>query len=108
RNLAELALRDQRMTVLVRAESEFGVVEMHHVQATNIERVAEPLHDAFIVADDVVPGRVHVARIHAHSHAAPHLGVDSLDYGTQLLERCAERGAASRRRLEQEKSVAGR
>src|SRR6185312_16457001 len=42
RNLAELALRDQRMTVLVRAESEFGVVEMHHVQATNIERVAEP------------------------------------------------------------------
>src|SRR5690606_609248 len=84
--LADEALPDVLVPVLLAAQRVLGVVEVERLDALQPEggvgRVEHGL--VAVLTGEVVPGRERVARVDADAH--PIFGVDALDDGGQLLE----------------------
>ena len=104
---AERALRDELVTVAAGVERRLRVVEVEAGQPLQADRVLPPPPDSFVVAPQVVAGRVEVTGIGAEGDPVAHRAPDRLAQAGQLLERAAERGPGSGGRFQEHADRAG-
>src|SRR5665213_2416685 len=96
------------MAVLARAESVSGVIQVHHSQSREPERVVEVAHDSVVILDDVVTRGVNVTGVHTDADTTAHLRGSPIDYVSQFLERRAQCGPATSGGFKQQQRLAGR